>query len=201
LIVTGTPSSLLDLKPQPQMVDNWTVSDDKLVYRFTLRGGLKWHDGQPVRAIDCVASLERWGKCDPFGQKLMESTEAIAAEDDKTFTITLKAPFPMLLVGLPPLPAALRLARRRKRTIVIGNTKCVDPGLQPVEVVEDGTGHLDRRQLPPLVELEQGSRRSVDDVAIACHDVSWITGLSANRRRRAISPSACPGMVFARRIA
>ena len=38
-----------DFKPQPQMVDRWTVSDDKLTYSFTLRPGLKWHDGQPVR--------------------------------------------------------------------------------------------------------------------------------------------------------
>lgn len=49
-----------DFKPQPQMVDHWTVSADKLTYTFTLRDGLKWHDGQPVRAADCVASIERW---------------------------------------------------------------------------------------------------------------------------------------------
>ncbi len=60
-----------DLKPQPQMVDKWTVSDDKLSYSFTLRDGLKWHDGSPVRAADCVASIDRWGKRDPFGQKLL----------------------------------------------------------------------------------------------------------------------------------
>src|SRR5205823_12475574 len=37
-----------DFKPQPQMVDKWTVSDDQLTYNLTLRDGLKWHDGQPV---------------------------------------------------------------------------------------------------------------------------------------------------------
>src|SRR6202795_5185743 len=42
------------LKPQPQMVDSWKVSDDKLAYTFTLRDALKWHDGSPVRAADCV---------------------------------------------------------------------------------------------------------------------------------------------------
>ena len=57
-----------DFKPQPQMVDHWQVSDDKLTYTFVLRDGLKWHDGQPVRAVDCIASIERWGKRDPFGQ-------------------------------------------------------------------------------------------------------------------------------------
>ena len=62
-----------DFKPQPQMVDRWTVSDDKLTYSFTLRDGLKWHDGQPVRAADCIASIERWGKRDTLGQKMMRS--------------------------------------------------------------------------------------------------------------------------------
>src|ERR1700758_5537410 len=76
-----------DFKPQPQMVDRWTVSDDKLTYSFTLRTGLKWHDGQAVRAADCVASLKRWGQRDTLGQKLMDAVGQIQAVDDKTFTI------------------------------------------------------------------------------------------------------------------
>src|SRR5271169_5372911 len=92
-----------DFKPQPQMVHRWTVSDDKLTYRFTLRDGLKWHDGQPVRAADCVASLERWGKRDTLGQKLMEAVAEMNAIDDKTFTISLKSPFPLILDALGKL--------------------------------------------------------------------------------------------------
>jgi len=92
-----------DFKPQPQMVDRWTASDDKLTYRFTLRDGLKWHDGQPVRATDCVASLERWGKRDTLGQKLMEAVGEINAVDDKTFTISLKSSFPLILDALGKL--------------------------------------------------------------------------------------------------
>jgi peptide/nickel transport system substrate-binding protein len=92
-----------DLKPQPQMVDKWTVSDDKLTYEFTLRDGLKWHDGQPVRAADCVASIERWGKRDPLGQKLLEAVDKMTADSDKSFTIKLKNPFPLLLDGLGKL--------------------------------------------------------------------------------------------------
>ncbi len=56
---------------QPQMAD-WKVSDDKLTYTFTLRDGLKWHDGTPVTAEDCAASLKRWGRNDSMGQKLMD---------------------------------------------------------------------------------------------------------------------------------
>jgi peptide/nickel transport system substrate-binding protein len=92
-----------DFKPQPQMVDKWTVSDDKLAWSFTLRPGLKWHDGIPVRAADCVASIKRWGARDPFGQKLMDATEAITADNDSTFTIKLKAPFPLMLNALGKL--------------------------------------------------------------------------------------------------
>ena len=92
-----------DLKPQPQMVDSWTASDDKLIYKFTLRDGLKWHDGQPVRAADCIASIERWAKRDQFGQKMMEAVGNISANDDKTFTIRLKSPFPLMLNALGKL--------------------------------------------------------------------------------------------------
>ena len=46
---------------RPQMVDKWEVSADKLIYTFTLRDGLEWHDGTPVTAADCVASINRWG--------------------------------------------------------------------------------------------------------------------------------------------
>jgi peptide/nickel transport system substrate-binding protein len=92
-----------DFKPQPQMVDRWSASDDKLTYTFILRDGLKWHDGQPVRAADCVASIERWGKRDTLGQKLIEAVGEVQAVDDKTFTIKLKSPFPLILDALGKL--------------------------------------------------------------------------------------------------
>src|SRR6516164_2424970 len=59
------------LQVQPEMVDKWDVSPDKLTWTFTLRDGLEWHDGTPVTAADCVASIKRWGAKDSMGQKLM----------------------------------------------------------------------------------------------------------------------------------
>jgi len=76
-------------KIQPQMAE-YKISDDKLTYTFTLRDGLKWHDGTPVTAEDCVASLKRWGKVDGMGQKLMDFTASIDATDAKTITLKLK---------------------------------------------------------------------------------------------------------------
>src|SRR5262245_39845173 len=85
---------------QPQMVETWSLSEDKLSYKFTLRDGLKWHDGQPVRPIDCIASIERWAKRDALGQKLADLTDTWTAIDDQTFTLKLKKPFPLTLDAL-----------------------------------------------------------------------------------------------------
>jgi peptide/nickel transport system substrate-binding protein len=85
-----------NFKPQPQMAD-WTVSDDGLIYTFTLRDGLKFHDSAPVKAADAVASLKRWGKRDSGGQLIFDVTESLEAKDDKTIVWTLKTPFPALL--------------------------------------------------------------------------------------------------------
>jgi peptide/nickel transport system substrate-binding protein len=86
-------------KVQPQMAD-WKISDDKLTYTFTLRDGLKWHDGAPVTAEDCVASLKRWGRVDNMGQKLMDFTASIEAADAKTIVLKLKEPYGLVLESI-----------------------------------------------------------------------------------------------------
>src|SRR2546422_253125 len=62
-----------NFKVQPQMVDTWTMTDNGLTYTFTLRRGLKFHDGAPVTSRDVIASIKRWGARDLFGQKQGES--------------------------------------------------------------------------------------------------------------------------------
>src|SRR5215475_10487539 len=54
---------------KPQMVGQYEVSADKLTHTFSLRDGLEWHDGTPVTAEDCVASIKRWAAKDTTGQK------------------------------------------------------------------------------------------------------------------------------------
>ena len=72
---------------KPQMADKWEMSKDGLTYTFTLRPGLKFHDGAPVKSADCIASIERWSKRDALGQKLAEATESWAAVNDNTFRL------------------------------------------------------------------------------------------------------------------
>ena len=69
------------------------MSEDGKSYTFTLRNGLKFHDGQPVRAADATSSIVRWARGDPAGQKMMAAGMSLKAVDDKTFTMTFEKPF------------------------------------------------------------------------------------------------------------
>src|SRR5690242_21798554 len=78
---------------KPQMVDAWSTSDDGLIWTFKLRDGLEWHDGTPVTAEDCIASLKRWAARDAMGQKFAAAVVDYKAIDPKTFQIVLKGKF------------------------------------------------------------------------------------------------------------
>ena len=80
----------------PQMVAGDSVEDDGKLWRLTLRDGLRFHDGAPVLARDCVASIQRWGKKDGFGQALLAATNEVSADGDKVIVFRLKHPFPLL---------------------------------------------------------------------------------------------------------
>ena len=89
-----------EFAPHPQMVGDFTISDDKLAYHFTLRDGLGFHDGSPVRGADCVASLKRWMVRDSHGQSLALALDEIKTDGDKSFSIKLKEPFSLLIDAL-----------------------------------------------------------------------------------------------------
>lgn len=90
----------LDGKVKPQMVDKWTVSKDQLLWSFTLRDGLEFHDGKPVTSEDVVASLKRWASRDSFGGVLLKSIDTWETPNAKTFNIKLKTPFGVMLEAL-----------------------------------------------------------------------------------------------------
>ncbi|MEZ4562764.1 MAG: ABC transporter substrate-binding protein [Thermomicrobiales bacterium] len=105
-IVSNIFSSLVQFDPElgliPDLAETWTVSDDGLQYSFTLRDGLTFHNGDALTANDLVYTYERNINPDfasPHANKLALITAAEAA-DDRTFNITLSAPFaPFLAVA------------------------------------------------------------------------------------------------------
>ncbi len=85
---------------KPQMLQGWTVSDDRLTWTFTLRDGLAFTDGQAVTAEDCVASLRRWAQREAMGRQLLAFSTALEVVDAKTFRLQLSRPYGFVLEAL-----------------------------------------------------------------------------------------------------
>jgi len=85
------------LQPRPQLAEGHSVEQDGRLWTITLRSGPRFHDGEPVRARDCVASLERWMAVAPMGRTLQASLDTLRAVDDRRMQFRLKRPFPLLL--------------------------------------------------------------------------------------------------------
>jgi peptide/nickel transport system substrate-binding protein len=99
-----------NLQPKPQMVEHYEISPDRLVYTFTLRPGLKFHDGQKVTTKDVVASLKRWMVRDTLGQILAAHLDGIEAGGDANFTLRLKEPFAFVEMALGATAAVIMRA-------------------------------------------------------------------------------------------
>jgi peptide/nickel transport system substrate-binding protein len=98
----------IDSTLQPQIVEGHTLEDEGRLWTFTLRDGLRFHEGAPVRGRDCVASIKRWAVRDPMGQALLARLAEMTAPDDRRFTIRLTRPFKLVLTCLAKIgPPAL----------------------------------------------------------------------------------------------
>jgi peptide/nickel transport system substrate-binding protein len=95
-----------DFEPQPQMVGEHSVSEDGRTYEFTLRPGLKWHDGKPVTSADVVASLQRWGKIDDEGKLIFSITESLEPSGENSVRWVLTQPYSNLLRNLAKIAAS-----------------------------------------------------------------------------------------------
>lgn len=85
---------------RPQMADGYTVSDDGRTYLIKLREGLKFHDGEPVRAQDCAPSLKRWAARETIGQTLTKFVEEWGVQDDRTLKIVLNRKLPIFIESI-----------------------------------------------------------------------------------------------------
>lgn len=153
-------------RPQPQMAEGHAVSEDGRVWTVRLREGLRFHDGEPVRAQDVVASLERWMVRDPMGQMIRALRREFTAADDRTVRLALSAPYPRLLfaLGKQAAPCAFIMPERIART---------DPFAEITEVVGSGPMRF-RGDL-----WEKGARATFDrfaDYAPRPEPADWLAG-------------------------
>ena len=112
--------------PRPQMVDKYAVSDDGRTYDFTLRDGLRFHDGAAVRAQDCVASIRRWGARDVMGRAIMARLDSLVASDEKSFRLKLKEPYPILIDAFAKVSSNVCFIMREREASTDPNTLVKD---------------------------------------------------------------------------
>ena len=133
------------MEPRPQMVERWASSPDNLVWSFTLRPGLRFHDGRPVTSRDVAASLDRWMRRDTAGGKLREYAAGVEVVDERRFTLRLSRPQGFVLFSLGSavgqMPVIMREADAR-----------TDPFAAVAETVGSGPFRFNR------AEWRSGSR-------------------------------------------
>jgi len=115
MVVTNIFDTLVAFKRgsteiEPSLAKEWKTSDDKLTWDFTLRDGVKFHDGSPVNADAVVFSFER--QRDPnhparratsmfsYYQNNFKALEKVEAVDEHTVRFTLKEPYAPFLAAL-----------------------------------------------------------------------------------------------------
>ena len=101
------------------------------MWRLTLRDGLRFHDGEPVRAQDVVASIRRWAARDGFGTLLMAATAELSAPSDRVVQFRLHGPFPQLRAALGKTTPSLA-------AIMPERLAASDPAKQVAEMVGSG---------------------------------------------------------------
>lgn len=125
------------LEMQNQMVGEYTVSEDRLTHTFKLRTGLKFHDGAPVTAEDCVVSIKRWAERDAMGRLMMSNASSLEVVSEDTFKLVLTEPFGLVREALGKRigPAYIRPARLAS---VPASEEIKDPiGSGPYKIVMD----------------------------------------------------------------
>ena len=120
-----------DLRPQPLLATAWEVSEDGLTYTFTLREGVKWHDGADFSSADVKFSIEALKQHHSRGRQTFAQLESIDTPDAHTVVLKLARPTPFLLTALASCESPIVPAH------VYGDA---DPVNHPNETAPIGTG-------------------------------------------------------------
>lgn len=99
-VVEGLLTYDSDLNPLPLLATEWQISDDGLRYTFTLREGVKWHDGEDFTSEDVAFSVLTLKEVHPRGRAIFSNVSEVQTPDAHTAIIVLSQPAPHLLTAL-----------------------------------------------------------------------------------------------------
>jgi ABC-type transport system substrate-binding protein len=162
----------------PDLATKWSNSKDGLVWTFTLRKGVKFHDGTPVNVEAVKYSFDRFlGAEKPLKSGLhLPIIKSVEIVDDSTVKFTLKAPFAFFLNNLAHSASAIVSPTAHKKW---GKDLTLHPtGTGPFRFVEWVRG--DRVVLERNDDYYEGKPR-LDRVVIRTvrEDAARVLGLQA----------------------
>ena len=120
-----------DLSMEPALAESWEISDDNLTWTFTLRSGVRFHNGRALVADDVVYSFNRVMSEGLNGWRF-GAVDTISAPDASTVVITLKQPSPNLLVAIAGFKGMAIVA---KETVADGSIGTLPVGTGPFRFV------------------------------------------------------------------
>ena len=136
---------------EPALATRWNVSRDGLVWSFTLREGVKFHDGSPLTAAEVAASFERQLRPEAQGVNkawplLLRGSPGVVREvrasNARTVEIVLVQPYAPLLTVL----AHPGLAIAKPSTAQEGAGRLIGTG--PYRIVDASVGRLALEAMP-----------------------------------------------------
>jgi len=94
LIYSGLMRARADGELVPDLAETWGVSDDGLIYTFTLKDGLTWHDGNPITSDDVLFTIAH-AKESSLKSPKRASWEGVTTtkRDEHTIEFTLEQPY------------------------------------------------------------------------------------------------------------
>lgn len=121
----------LDMTPQPQLATEWSVSEDGKTIAFTIREGVKFHDGSELTAEDVAFSLMMLKEIHPRQRGALTELEEVVVVDPTHVELKLARPAPYILNALAAAEAPMV-----SKAVYEGS----DPGANPANAAPVGTG-------------------------------------------------------------
>lgn len=122
-----------EVKPIPILAEGVAISEDGITYVFTLRQGVKFHNGKEMTAKDVKASLERYRKVGATGN-LLDPVESIEITGDYEVTFKMKKATPTFLEAFSSPRAPAVIIPEEDAEAEAGKTSLIGTG--PYKIVE-----------------------------------------------------------------
>ncbi len=153
-----------DYRPAPDLATSWETSPDGKTWTFTIREGMKWHDGKPLTAADIaftynlILDTEHWA----YVQYLTGVT-SVTAPDPTTLVIETRKPNAgMLALYIPILPEHVWKKADPENLDNFKNTPFVGSG--PFKVTELKKSKWVKLEANPAYPEDLGGAPTIDEI-------------------------------------